>query len=185
MRSALQGDSGEIVKALDRGHLGRLRSRWCSATGPASRRHCEKSWSARAGRRTCTKRRRLTACAPGSREDTGMQPLCHLAATVFQSADKAYRWRVAELTPDGKWFAIDKLQDYSAAGTSSWRGGVGLRAAVVMSSFERFQSSRSYCICRVRMICAMSPRWLPRSVTTRTVQFGPPSSGGMPINPPR
>ncbi|WP_395350082.1 hypothetical protein [Variovorax sp. UC122_21] len=48
-----------------------------------------------------------------------MQPLCHLAVTVFQSADKAYRWRVAELTSDGKWFSIDEQQDagktYSAA----------------------------------------------------------------------
>jgi len=39
-----------------------------------------------------------------------MQPLRHLAVTVIQSADKAYRWRVAELTPDGKWFTLDEQQ---------------------------------------------------------------------------
>jgi len=39
-----------------------------------------------------------------------MQPLRHLAVTVVQSADKAYRWRVAELTPDGKWFTLDEQQ---------------------------------------------------------------------------
>lgn len=39
-----------------------------------------------------------------------MQPLRHLAVTVIQSANKAYRWRVAELTPDGKWFTVDEQQ---------------------------------------------------------------------------
>ena len=31
--------------------------------------------------------------------------------TVIQSANKAYRWRMAELTPDGKWFAVDEQRD--------------------------------------------------------------------------
>jgi len=48
-----------------------------------------------------------------------MQPLRHLAVTVVLSADKAYRWRVVELTPDGKWFTLDEQQGsektYSAA----------------------------------------------------------------------
>lgn len=48
-----------------------------------------------------------------------MQPLRHLAVTVIQSANKAYRWRMVELTPDGKWFTVDEQQDaektYSAA----------------------------------------------------------------------
>lgn len=29
-----------------------------------------------------------------------MQPLCSLAVTVFNSTDKAYRWRVVELAPE-------------------------------------------------------------------------------------
>lgn len=37
-----------------------------------------------------------------------MQPLRPLAITVFQSAEKAYRWRLVELTPDGQWAAIDE-----------------------------------------------------------------------------
>lgn len=48
-----------------------------------------------------------------------MQPLRPLAVTVFESADKAYRWRLAELTSDGRWFAIDEQlqaeKTYSAA----------------------------------------------------------------------
>ncbi len=48
-----------------------------------------------------------------------MQPLRHLAVTVIQSANKAYRWRMVDLTPDGKWTAVDEQQGaektYSAA----------------------------------------------------------------------
>lgn len=49
--------------------------------------------------------------ARAAREDRGRQPLRHLAVTVIQSANKAYRWRMAELTPDGKWFAVDEQRD--------------------------------------------------------------------------
>lgn len=51
-----------------------------------------------------------------------MQPLRHLAVTVIQSADKAFRWRLVELMPDGKWFTVDEQQGaektYSAAMTA-------------------------------------------------------------------
>jgi len=64
-------------------------------------------------------RRSLTGPAAGSAERQNTQPLRHLAVTVIQSADKAYRWRVAELNPDGRWFTVDEQQNsektYSAA----------------------------------------------------------------------
>ncbi|QRF60212.1 hypothetical protein [Variovorax paradoxus] len=48
-----------------------------------------------------------------------MSALRHLAVTVIQSASKAYRWCIGELTPDGKWSAVDEQEeaakDYSAA----------------------------------------------------------------------
>ncbi|WP_422096348.1 hypothetical protein [Variovorax sp.] len=48
-----------------------------------------------------------------------MQPLRQLAVTVIQSASKAFRWRLVELMPDGKWFTVDEQQgsekNYSAA----------------------------------------------------------------------
>ena len=55
----------------------------------------------------------------GIADDAGMPPLRQLAVTVFQPADKTFRWRVVELTPDGQWFTVDEqaspMKAYSAA----------------------------------------------------------------------